>query len=93
MHELTLTRSADGILYGCLLHAEKRFLLNEHGNEPNFPRFLNKSLWPRSLTLCFEPFRFWLQIRGDIRIRKTTPRIGESRCRQDCLEIQLFSNL
>jgi hypothetical protein len=45
--------------------------LKEHGNEPNFPRFLHKSHWPRSLH--FEPFRFWLQIRGDIHIRKTTP--------------------
>ncbi len=26
------------------------------------------------LTLPFGPFRFWLRIRGDIRIRKTTPR-------------------
>jgi hypothetical protein len=26
----------------------------------------------------FEPFRFWLRIRGDIRNRKTTPRLGES---------------
>jgi hypothetical protein len=52
--------------------------LKGHGNEPNFPRFLHKSLWPTSLTLHFEPFRFWLRIRGDIRIRKTTPRIGES---------------
>ncbi len=24
-----------------------------HGNDPNFPRFLHKSLWPRSLTLHF----------------------------------------
>jgi hypothetical protein len=24
--------------------------LKGHGNEPNFPRFLHKSLWPRSLT-------------------------------------------
>ncbi len=59
--------------------------LKGHGNEPNFPNFLHKSLWPRSLTLHFEPFRFWLRIRGDIRIRKMTPRIGESGSRQDCL--------
>jgi hypothetical protein len=32
----------------------------------------------RSLTVPFEPFRFWLQIRKDIRNRKTTPRLGES---------------
>ncbi len=36
----------------------------------------------RSLTLPFEPFRFWLRIRGDIRNRKTTPRIGESGSRR-----------
>jgi hypothetical protein len=53
-------------------------MLKGHGNEPNFLSFLHKSLWPRSLTLHFEPFRFWLRIRGDIRIRKTTPRIGDS---------------
>jgi hypothetical protein len=63
----------------------KKTSLKGHGNEPNFPSFLHKSLWPRSLALLFEPFRFWLQIRGDIRIRKTTPRIGESGSRQDCL--------
>ncbi len=68
-------------------------LLKGHGNKPNFPRFLHKSLWPRSLTLYFEPFRFWFRIRGDIRIRKTTPRIGESGSRQDCLEYPFFSNL
>ncbi len=67
--------------------------LKGHGNEPNFPRFLHKSLWPRSLTLHFEPFRFWLRIRGDIRIWKTTPRVGESGSRQDCLEYPFFSNL
>ncbi len=30
--------------------------LKGHGNEPNFPSFLHKSLWPRSPTLHFEPF-------------------------------------
>ncbi len=67
-----------------------RLGLKGHGKEPNFPRFLHKSLWPRSLTLHFEPFRFWLRIRGDVRIRKTTPRIGESGSRQDCLEYPFF---
>ena len=28
-------------------------MLKGHGNEPNFPRFLHKSLWPRSFTLYF----------------------------------------
>jgi hypothetical protein len=46
-----------------------------------------------SLTLPFKPFRFLLWICGDIHIRKTTPRIGESGSRQDCLSIQIFSNL
>jgi hypothetical protein len=40
-------------------------LLKGHGNEPVFPMFLHKSLWPRSLTLPFKPFRFWLRIIGD----------------------------
>ncbi len=42
--------------------------LKGHGNEPVFPMFLHKSLWPRSLTLPFKPFRFWLRILGDISI-------------------------
>jgi hypothetical protein len=70
--------------------AMQSLALKGHGHEPNFPRFLHKSLWPRSLTLHFEPFRFWLRILGDIRIRKTTPRIGESGSRQDCLEYPFF---
>jgi len=52
--------------------------LKGHGNEPNFPRFLHKSVWHRSLTLHFEPFRFWLQILGDIHIRKMTPRLNDT---------------
>ncbi len=62
-----------------------KFELKGNGNEPDFPSFLHKSLWPKSLALHFEAFRFWLRIRGDIRIRKTTPRISESGSRQDCL--------
>ncbi len=50
--------------------------LKGHGNEPVFSMFLHKSLWPRSLTLPFKPFRFWLRILGYIRIRKSTLRIG-----------------
>ncbi len=52
--------------------------LKGHGNEADFLGFLQKLGPHRSLTLPFEPFRFWLQIRGDIRNRKTTPRLGES---------------
>jgi hypothetical protein len=48
--------------------------LKGHGNETDFLGFLQKSVPHESLTLPFEPFRFWLRIRGDICIRKTTPR-------------------
>jgi hypothetical protein len=40
-----------------------------HGNEADFLE---------SLTLPFEPFRFSLRIRGEIRSRKMTRRVGES---------------
>ncbi len=53
--------------------------LKGHGNEADFLGFLQKL---GSLTLPFEPFRFWLRIRGDIRNRKTTPRLGESASRR-----------
>jgi hypothetical protein len=53
------------------------FQLKGHGNEADFLRFLQKLVPHRSLTLLFEPFRFWLRIRGDIRNRKTTPRLGK----------------
>jgi hypothetical protein len=42
-------------------------ILKGHGNEPNFPRFLHKSVGHGSVTLPFEPFRLLLRIRGDIR--------------------------
>ncbi len=48
--------------------------LKGHGNEADFLGFLQKLVPHESLTLPFGPFRFWLRIRGDIRIRKTTPR-------------------
>jgi hypothetical protein len=44
-------------------------VLKGHGNEADFPMFLHKSVRHWSLTLHFEPYRFWLQIRGDIRNR------------------------
>ncbi len=56
-------------------------VLKGHGNELNFPRLLHKSVWHRSLTLHFEPFRFWLRILGDILIRKTTTRLSDSTIR------------
>ncbi len=52
--------------------------LKGHGNEADFLGFLQKLGLHRSLTLPFEPFRFWLRIRGDIRNQKTTPRLAES---------------
>ena len=50
--------------------------LKGHGNEADFLGFLHKSVRHRSLTLHFEPFRFWLRIRGYIRNRKTTRQVG-----------------
>jgi hypothetical protein len=40
--------------------------------------FSHNSGQHRSRTLAFELFRFWLGIHGDIRNRKSTPRIGEA---------------
>jgi hypothetical protein len=56
--------------------------LKGHGNEPDFPRFLHKSVRHRSHKLHFEPFRFWLRILGDIRIRKSTPRLNDTGSRR-----------
>ncbi len=56
-------------------------LLKGHGNEADFLGFLQKLVPHESLILPFGPFRFWLRIRGDIRVRNTTPRYhryGES---------------
>ncbi len=69
--------------FGCT-RLEFLFLQNQlkgHGNEADFLGFLQKLVPHESLTLPFGPFRFWLRIRGDICIRKTTPRYhlwGES---------------
>ena len=59
--------------------------LKGHGNEADFLGLLQKSVRRRFLTLHFEPFQFGLRIRGDIRNRKTTPRLAESGSRQECL--------
>ncbi len=56
--------------------------LKGHGNDADFLGFLQIMVSQRSLTLPFEPFRFWLQIRGDISNRKTTPRLSESPSRR-----------
>ncbi len=50
-----------------------------------FSGVLHKSVRHWSLTLHFKLIRFWLRIRGDIRNRKTTPRLTESGSRQDSL--------
>ncbi len=57
-------------------------MLKGHGNEADFLGFLQKLGPHRSLTLPFEPFRFWLRIRGDIRNLKTTPRLSKSASRR-----------
>ncbi len=64
-----------------------------HGNEAVFLGFLQKAVRHRLFTVHFEPFRFGLRIHGDIRNRKTTPRLAESGSRQECLQTQFFSNL
>jgi hypothetical protein len=51
---------------------------------------LHKSVPHESLTLTFEPFRFCLRIRGNIRDPKTTPRLGES---TRCSGVALFFKL
>jgi hypothetical protein len=53
--------------------------LKGHGNEAEFLGFLQKLVPHESLTLPFGPFRFWLRIPEDIRIRKTTPRYHQYR--------------
>ncbi len=68
----------------CLLNIHE-INLKGHGNEADFLGFLQKSVRHRFLTLHFEPFRFGLRIRGNIRNRKTTPRLAEPGSRQECL--------
>ncbi len=68
--------------------------LKGHGNEADFLGFLQKLVSHRSLTLPFEPFRFRLRIRGDIRNRKTTLQLTVS---GSCMvsrgiAIQIFRN-
>ncbi len=62
-----------------------RLSLKGHGNKADFLGFLQKLVPHESLRLPLEPFRFQLRIRGDIRNRKTTPRLAESGSRQECL--------
>jgi hypothetical protein len=70
--------------YKCKTNLIKQSLKG-HGNEADFLGFLQKSVRHRFLTLNFEPFRFGLRIRGDIRNQKTTPRLTKSGSRQECL--------
>ncbi len=53
-------------------------VLKGHGNEADFLGVLQKLVPHWYFTLPFEPFRFWLRIRRDIRNQKTTPRLAES---------------
>jgi hypothetical protein len=66
--------------YSTTAYHRAGFGLKGHGNEADFLGFLQKLGPHRSLTLSFEPFRFWLRIRGDIRNRKYSPtrQVGES---------------
>jgi hypothetical protein len=65
-------------------------LFKGHGNEADFLGILHKSVPHESLTLFLELLQFLLRIRGDIRKRKTTPRLAESGSRQDFLELPFF---
>ncbi len=47
--------------------------LKGHGNEADFLGFLKKLVSHRSLTLPFEPFRFWLQFAEIFIIEKRLP--------------------
>ncbi len=64
------------------LHAFPFNKLKGHGNEADFLGFLQKLGPHRSPIVPFELFRFWLRICGDIRNRKTTPRLSESASRR-----------
>jgi len=44
-----------------------------HGNEADFLGFLHKSVWHRSLTLHFEPFRFSFEFAEIFVIEKRLP--------------------
>jgi hypothetical protein len=58
-------------------YSHEKLSLKGNGNETDFLGFLQNLVPHESLTLPFDPFRFWLRIRGDIRNRKTTPRLTE----------------
>ncbi len=57
------------------------YLLKGQDDEADFLGLLPKSVPHESLKLPYEPFRFWLRIRGDIRKGKndsTTSRLPKS---------------
>jgi hypothetical protein len=76
-------------------------MLKGHGNKADFLGFLQKLVPHRSLAQPFEPFRFWLRIRADIRmnVEKKIRRVGESlwNCYSNFLEfiikLQYFKRL
>jgi hypothetical protein len=63
--------------------------LKGHDNEADFLGFLQKLVPHRSLTLPFEPFRFWLRIREDILNQKTTPRLGNFPTRRVVFQLRI----
>jgi hypothetical protein len=76
--------SGSGVIFKKCLRNIK-FWFKGTWREADFLGFLHKPVRHRFLTLRFEPCRFWLRIRGDIRNRKTTSRLAESVSRQDCI--------
>ncbi len=80
----TKAKQFDFLLKLCQLYSIRRFLFDP---KTNFLWGFCTKLDPhRSITISFEAFRFWLRIGGDIQNQKTTPRLGESGSRQDCLD-------
>jgi hypothetical protein len=51
----------------------KSCIVKGHGHEADFLGFLQKLVPHESITLPFEPFRFWLRIRGVFVIEKQLP--------------------
>ncbi len=63
-------------------HINSTTTLKGHGNETDFLGFLQKLVPHRSLTLSFEPFRFWLRIRRNIPYREMTRGVADSLTRR-----------
>jgi hypothetical protein len=62
---VSTVKTKNKLRYIRLFKDESRYppLLKGHGNEADFLGFLHKTVRHRSITLRFEPFRFWLRIR------------------------------